>query len=167
MRAGVGKQGLVDEIERRGGAFDVQQDGTNRLVVQCHLKNGLTRTENKTVPGTPADSCDLPRYPCNAVSSPRDLGTGESPESPAIRTQINPVPGAARNPDQVAGLYFDRGKRADLRPDVKESTSMNDEAHFVFVMPVFATELGQHGFQVRGRHYWSVCSVQPLHTHSP
>ena len=64
--------------------------------------------------------------------------------NPAIRTQIEPVPGAARNPDQVAGLYFDRGKRADLRPDVKESTSMNDEAHFVFVMPVFATELGQH-----------------------
>ena len=47
--------------------------------MQCHLKNGLTGTENKTVPDTEADSCDLPRYPCNAVSSPRDLGTGESP----------------------------------------------------------------------------------------
>src|SRR5438132_12749548 len=103
MRADVGKQGLVDEIERRGGAFDVQQDGTKRLVVQCHLKNGLTRTENKTVPGTPADSCDLPRYPCNAVSSPRDLETGESPESCDPHTnrtsaRCRAEPGSGRSP---------------------------------------------------------------------
>src|SRR5438034_11615859 len=103
MRAGVGKQGLVDEIERRGGAFDVQQDGTNRLVVQCHLKNGLTRTENKTVPGTEADSCDLPHYPCNAVSSPRDLGTGESRESCDPHTNQTSAtcraePGSGRQP---------------------------------------------------------------------
>src|SRR2546428_11176689 len=103
MRAGVGKQGLVDEIERRGGAFDVQQDGTNRLVVQGHLKNGLTRTENKTVPGTPADSCDLPRYPCNAASSLRDLGTGESrvssgPHTNQTSARCRVEPGSGRRP---------------------------------------------------------------------
>src|SRR6266403_3446313 len=81
MRAGVGEKGFVDEVERRGSAFDVQQDGTNRLAVQCHFKNGLTWTGNTTVPGTLADSCYLPRYRCNAVSSPRGLGTGESHES--------------------------------------------------------------------------------------
>src|SRR6266851_2042831 len=70
--------------------------------------------------------------------------------NPPIRTQIKPVPRAARNADQVATFHFDRSERADAWPDVKKSATMNDEAHFVFVVPVFATELGQHGFQVRG-----------------
>jgi hypothetical protein len=30
---------------------------------------------------------------------------------------------------------------------------MDDESHFVFIMPVFATELGKHGFQVRGLRF--------------
>jgi hypothetical protein len=66
--------------------------------VQCHLKNGLTRTENKTVPDTEADSCDLPRYPCNAVSSPRDLGTGESPAEVLVEKIRSKL--AQRSPDQ-------------------------------------------------------------------
>src|SRR5260370_25922266 len=69
--------------------------------------------------------------------------------NPPIRTQIKPVPRAARNADQVATFHFDRSERADAWPDVKKSATMIDEAHFFFVVTAFATTLGRHGVLVR------------------
>src|SRR5207253_744968 len=63
---------------------------------------------------------------------------------------IKPVPGAARYPDQVASLHLDHSEGTRAWPDVKQSPTVNDEAHFIFIVPVLAIELSQHRLQAWG-----------------
>src|SRR5439155_25601804 len=62
----------------------------------------------------------------------------------AIRTQIEPVPGAARHANQVARFHFDRddgGPSLFARMDVKQTAAADDEPHLILVMPVLGAEL--------------------------
>src|SRR5262245_43730400 len=61
--------------------------------------------------------------------------------------EIEPVQCSARHANEISGFYFDRGHRPGCWPDVKQAAAMNDEAHFVFVVPMFAIELGEHGVE--------------------
>ena len=78
----------------------------------------------------------------------------------SVLAKIKPMPGFSGHANQVSGFYLDCGKRASARVNVKHSPAMKDEAHCVFIVPVFTPESRQHGFQVRcrGTHINYVCS---------
>src|SRR5690242_17946237 len=61
-----------------------------------------------------------------------------------IGAEIEPVQGAAWHANQIAGFDFDRQHWSSRRVNVKKPVAGNNEAHFVFVVPVFAIELREH-----------------------
>src|SRR6185295_9584986 len=67
----------------------------------------------------------------------------------AIGAEVEPMPGAARHPNQIAGFHLDRDNRSGLGVNMKESMARDDEAHLVFVMPVFTTKFPEHRFEPR------------------
>src|SRR5437016_5974236 len=67
----------------------------------------------------------------------------------AVGAQIEPVARAVRNADEIPAFDFDGEDRAARRADVKQPTSLDDEADLVFVVPVLAAELGEHDVEAR------------------
>ena len=67
----------------------------------------------------------------------------------AVGAQIEPVMGPPRHADQIAGFDLDGEHRPLRRVHVEKTTALDDEADFVLVVPVFATELGEHGVEIR------------------
>ena len=67
----------------------------------------------------------------------------------AIGAQIEPVPGPARHPNQVAGLDFDRDDRTLAGMNVEQPPAADDEADLVLVMPMLGAELREHGLEIR------------------
>src|SRR6266446_7049989 len=67
--------------------------------------------------------------------------------NPAVGAKIEPVPGAARNANQISpvNLYADYRTRAGA--NVEQSVARDYESHLVFVMPVFTIKLRQHFIQ--------------------
>src|SRR5262245_49920764 len=65
----------------------------------------------------------------------------------AISAEIEPVEKAGRHSDQVACFDLDGDYGAILRMKVIQTTTFNDEAHLVVVVPVLAVEFGQHLIQ--------------------
>src|SRR5712692_7436312 len=62
----------------------------------------------------------------------------------AISAEVKPVPGPARNTNQVPSFNLNGNYRSPLRMDMEQSMPGDYEPYFVFVMPVFAIELCQH-----------------------
>src|SRR5262245_49540504 len=67
----------------------------------------------------------------------------------AIRAQVEPVMRAFWHANEVARLHFDGKHRARARMDVKQAPSLDDEAYFVFIVPVFGVEPDQHRLEAR------------------
>src|SRR2546421_9960425 len=65
----------------------------------------------------------------------------------ACATQIEPMASSTRDPDHISRANFNGNGRMISRRNVKQAASANREAHFVFIMPVFAVESGQHLIQ--------------------
>src|SRR5262249_20806487 len=58
--------------------------------------------------------------------------------------EIEPVPGAAGNAQQIARFNRDGNDVSFARMNVKQAASFDDETHFVFVVPVFTVEAVEH-----------------------
>jgi hypothetical protein len=67
----------------------------------------------------------------------------------AIGAEVEPMPGAPRHTNQIAGFHFDGDNRSGLGVNMKESMACDYEAYLVFVMPVFTTKLPEHRFEPR------------------
>src|SRR5436853_5745240 len=66
-----------------------------------------------------------------------------------VRAEVEPVMRAARHTDQITGFDFD-GRHWPLSwMNVKQAAPGDDEAHFVFIMPVLALEARQHRIETR------------------
>src|SRR6266550_802256 len=68
----------------------------------------------------------------------------------AVGAEIEPVMGAVGDAQQITGLHFDRDDRTLARMDVEQAAPANDEAHFVFVVPVLHVEFREHGVEAGG-----------------
>jgi hypothetical protein len=66
-----------------------------------------------------------------------------------LGAQIEPMPSAAGNAKQVSGPDLDGHDRTVLWTDVKDAPTLNDETDLVFVVPMLAVELVQHGIEAR------------------
>ena len=55
-----------------------------------------------------------------------------------VRTEIEPVMRAAGHANQIAGLDLNREDRPLRRMDMKQAAAFDDEADFVFIVPVFS-----------------------------
>ena len=64
-----------------------------------------------------------------------------------IATQIEPMPCSPRHADEVSTLNFDGDNRSILWAHMKQAASLNNEAHLIIIVPVFAAELCEHGCQ--------------------
>ena len=74
-----------------------------------------------------------------APSSPRAAGTSVgNPRCRRIRT--GHVPRPLWHADEVAGHHFERKHRPAIRVDLEQPAAFDDEPHFVFVVPMLATE---------------------------
>jgi len=67
-----------------------------------------------------------------------------------IGAEVEPVQGASRHANQIAGFDFNRQHRAGGRVDMKESVTRDDETHFILIVPVFPIELLQHRVETGG-----------------
>src|SRR5260221_3401812 len=67
--------------------------------------------------------------------------------NPFFLAQIEPVPGSARHTQQIARLDRDRDDVSFARMNMKQATAFNNEAHFIFIVPVFTVEAIQHGIE--------------------
>src|SRR5262249_19209005 len=65
--------------------------------------------------------------------------------------QVEPMPRSARYPEKIASFDGDRNNVACARMDVKQTASFNDEANFVFIMPVLRVEAVEHCVEARSR----------------
>src|SRR5262245_40461156 len=68
----------------------------------------------------------------------------------SISAEIEPVMRAARHTDQITRLNFDRKHWRTWWMNVEQATALDDEADFVFVVPVLAVELVEHDVEVGG-----------------
>src|SRR5262249_37965986 len=76
----------------------------------------------------------------------------------AIAAQVKPVTRASRDANQVAGLHFDCEDRPIRRMDVEETSTLDYETDFVFVVPMLTIEPGKHSLEIR--RVWS--DVDPV-----
>src|ERR1700693_3281002 len=61
-----------------------------------------------------------------------------------VRAQIEPMMCSAWHTKQVARSDFDRNHRCALRMNVKYTPPGENEPHFIFIVPMFAIETGEH-----------------------
>ena len=66
-----------------------------------------------------------------------------------VAAEVEPMMRSARHANQVSGDDLERKHGFARRVDVEEPATVDDEAHLVFVVPVFAAELLEHGVEPR------------------
>src|SRR6266536_649325 len=64
--------------------------------------------------------------------------------NPPVCAEVEPVPGAARNTNQISGLDLYADYPTGLRVNMEQSVARDYESHLVFVVPVLAIKLRQH-----------------------
>src|SRR5262249_54076841 len=70
--------------------------------------------------------------------------------NPSIAAEIEPVPGAPWNANQISGFNFNANDRPVLRVNMKQAAPGNNETDLVFFVPMFTVELRQHRLESRG-----------------
>src|SRR5215471_10643260 len=76
-------------------------------------------------------------------------GKDKFSSAPFLPAEIEPMPSAARHADEISRFDRDRNNWALYRRDVEQPAALDDEAHFVLIMPMFGIELIEHGFEAR------------------
>src|SRR5690242_2806108 len=81
--------------------------------------------------------------------------------NPFVRAEMEPVMRTARHTDQITGFDFDSSDRPVAWMNMKQAAPGDDEAHFVFIVPVLALESRQHRIEPRCLR----CNVDYISSH--
>src|ERR1043166_605257 len=154
------KERLEHEVDRCCRAFDVEKNRSGFSRIKRQWQSQLTastdRAAARNVGGAKAYRIVAPIGAAfGVVRRPAGSILEEPNRADALfLAQVEPMPSAARNAEKVAGFDSDGNHVAFARMDVKQAAALDDEADFVFIVPMLAVEAVKHGFEAgrRGRN---------------